>query len=153
MKGVGVSPGISIGRALWVNKQTTTLTGVVLANEKAILEEIKKYKQAIARSIADIEELIAHTSPGLSDTAAAILDTHIELLSDPQLDSDILEKIRGEKKNAWDAVLEATKQIAQTFKNMHDEYLSARAADIEDIAQRILRNLGDQTPFVSLPLE
>ena len=152
MKGIGVSPGISIGRALWVSKHTPALTGVLLAGEAAIREEISKYKAAVARSVAEVKELIAHTSPTLSAEATAILETHIELLSDPQLDSDILEKIQGEKKNARDAVLEVTDRLVQSFKNMDDDYLKARAADIADIGHRILQHLGLLTATFSLPI-
>jgi len=153
MKGIGVSPGISIGRALWVTKHTAALTGVLLADEGAILEEIDRYKEAVACSVAEVEQLIAQIPPMLSGEAAAILETHIELLTDPQLDSDILEKIQGEKKNAGDAVQEVTDQLVQAFKNMNDDYLSARAADIEDIGRRILRNLSDGVETPSIPQE
>jgi phosphotransferase system enzyme I (PtsI) len=71
-----------------------------------------------------------------------ILETHIELLSDPQIKDDVTEKISKDRKNVNDAVIEVIRDAVQLFKNMDDEYLSARAADIQDIGDRLLKNLN-----------
>ena len=156
MKGIGVSPGISIGRALRVVRQKAATTGILLSDDEAVREEVGRYKDAVNHSVKDIRTLITiqegSTPPigsVLPGAAADILEAHIEMLTDPQLESDILEQIRVGKKNASDAVLEVTGRLVETFRNMEDPYLSARAADIEDIAQRLLKHLGALPPQAS----
>ena len=125
---------------------------MLLSGDEAVRAEVDKYRAAINHSVEDIRSLIttqagAAAPPGTpSPTAAAdILETHIEMLTDPQLDTDILELIQVDKKNASDAVLEVTGRLAETFRNMEDPYLSARASDIEDIGQCLLKHLGGLT--------
>lgn len=147
MKGIGVSPGISIGRVLRVVRQKAATTGILLSGDDAVREEVGRYKDAVNRSVAEIKTLITAQAGAAAPTtppgaAVDILEAHIEMLTDPQLESDILERIQAEKKNASDAVLEVTGRLVETFRNMDDPYLSARAADIEDIAQRLLKHLG-----------
>src|SRR6187399_954539 len=136
MKGVGVSPGISIGRARWVVRQSMTPTGVLLEGAEAIQTEVMKFRVAVQQAAAEVSALIGQSSA----EAAAILETHIEMITDPQLESDVLEKIEGDRKNAVDAVHEVAGRLAETFRNMEDAYFRERAADIEDIGGRIVRH-------------
>jgi phosphotransferase system enzyme I (PtsI) len=169
MKGIGVSPGISIGRACVLKNNKAAKTGLLLETEEAIVAEIKKYQDAVAVSIGEVEDLIANAESihqgrsgngaGYKDESVAghkdvngadrsekevvdILETHIELLSDPQIESEVFKKISDGKKNAHDALLEVIHETVQVFQQMDDEYMSARAADVQDIGRRILKNLS-----------
>jgi phosphotransferase system enzyme I (PtsI) len=138
MKGIGVSPGIVIGRVLRVVRQKAAMSGILLSNEEEVRGEIDRYLAAIDHSIAEIKTLIG----AQVGAAVDILETHIEILTDPQLSDDVLETIRVGKKNAPDAVQKVIDRYIETFRNMEDPYLSARAADIDDIGRRILKHLG-----------
>src|SRR4051812_41206991 len=116
MKGVGVSPGISIGRARWVVRQSMAPTGVLLEGVEAIQAEVMKFRVAVQQAAAEVSALINQVLAPTDAGAAAILETHIEMITDPQLESDVLEKIEGEKKNAVDAVHEVVGQLAETFR-------------------------------------
>lgn len=142
MNGIGVSPGIAIGKAFIIKKQEAALTGITLKNIAEVPIEIEKFDGAVATSINEIEAIISNYDPSLGSEGLDILETHIELLSDPQIKADVIEKITGEQKNVNDALIEVIQSAVQLFKSMDDEYLSARAADIQDIGNRILRNLG-----------
>jgi phosphotransferase system enzyme I (PtsI) len=48
------------------------------------------------------------------------------------------------KQNPNDALLEVITGFVQVFKSMDDEYMRARAADVQDIGNRILKNLNGQ---------
>jgi phosphotransferase system enzyme I (PtsI) len=53
-----------------------------------------------------------------------------------------MDKINIENKSANDAVIEVFFAAVQMFRNMDDEYFRARAADLQDIGNRILRSLN-----------
>lgn len=155
MKGIGISPGIAIGRAyvLRYNKAAAK-TGLLLEDEAAVQAEVTKYKDAVAVSIGEVKDLITHMEsmrrskdePGDGrdeQEALDILEAQIELLGDPQIESDVFKKIIDGKKNAHDALLEVIHEIEQVFLQMNDDYLSARAADVQDIGNQILKHLGD----------
>jgi phosphoenolpyruvate-protein phosphotransferase (PTS system enzyme I) len=143
-QGIGVSPGISIGSAKLVRHREARVTGVLLADEAAVRREADHYNQAVLASVEEIMAIMAglEAGAGAGKDGAEILDIQIELLQDPQWETDVLGKIRAEKKNAGDAVLEVMNQLVEMFMAMEDEYLRARAADIADIGQRLLKNLG-----------
>lgn len=142
MQGLGVSAGISIGKAVVVKDHAMAATGILLENEDDMTREIQKYREAVSLSIGELQLVIA----GAGDLEVDILETHVELLRDPQMESDVVQKIRTEKKNARDAVLEVIDAFAQVFINMNDDYLRERAADVQDVGKRILRNLHPAIP-------
>jgi phosphotransferase system enzyme I (PtsI) len=144
MKGIGVSPGISIGRAFVIKKTEPALTGILLKNDAEILLEIERFGLAVRHAADEIENIKANTLLTLQDEELALLETQIELLTDPQIKADVIEKIESNKKNANDALIEVIGDFVQLFENMDDEYMRARSADIKDIGSRILNHLDGQ---------
>ncbi|HEX9511165.1 MAG TPA: phosphoenolpyruvate--protein phosphotransferase [Puia sp.] len=141
MKGIGVSPGISIGRACVIRKKAAMLTGILLQDEAAVLADISAYDAAVKAAVQEVEILIDRGRSSLPQESLDILETQIELLGDPQIRSNVVRKITDDKKNVNDAFIEVVRDTVQLFKNMQDDYLSARASDIEDIGDRILKHL------------
>ncbi len=137
MQGIGVSPGISIGKAFVVKDLAVRVTGSKLENAEEVVQAVQQYRAAVGLSIGELRSAIA----GAREMEADILETHIELVQDPQMEESVLEKISKEKKNAGDAVVEAIGEIVAVFQQMEDIYLRERAADVQDVGKRILRHL------------
>lgn len=142
MKGIGVSPGISIGRALVIRKNVVAVTGIVLENDQDIAIEIKHFEKSVDLAAAEIGAI--KSNDGLTDEDIAILETQAELLIDPQLKEDVIEQISLNKKNANDALIVVTANLVALFESMDDEYMRGRAADVQDIGNRILRHLNGE---------
>lgn len=141
MHGIGVSPGISIGTAYVIRKSLTTISGIVIEDAEIRRDEIARFEYAVRDSVREIELISENKKNILQKSEIDILETQIEFLSDPQIKTDVLEKIYNEFKTAADAVIEVIDAAVKVFENIDDEYLSARAADIKDIGNRILKNL------------
>jgi len=118
------------------------LSGVLLTNETEIARETTKFEYAVNCAVNQIEAIKSNIQLSLKDEDLAILETQIELLTDPQLKADVIEKIVSDRKNPADALIEVIAAFAQLFEGMDDEYMQARAADIKDIGDRILKHLG-----------
>lgn len=144
MKGLGVSQGIAIGKVYLLERKITGLTNIPIG-ESEIIKEIKKLDKALQSSIKDIEDMKRRSIDILTREEVDILESHIELLGDPMLYKNIKDKIEKDKKNSSDAVIEAIENTKQFFLNMENEYFSGRAADIEDIGNRILSNLSSES--------
>jgi phosphotransferase system enzyme I (PtsI) len=142
MMGIGVSPGIAIGKAFVIQKKEAALTGTLLNTPAEIQAAIERFDLAISNAIIEVE--VIKNNPSLSNDDIAILETQIELLSDPEIRDGAVEKIEAEHKNPNDALLEVITGFVQVFKSMDDEYMRARAADVQDIGNRILKNLNGQ---------
>ncbi|HTI94577.1 MAG TPA: phosphoenolpyruvate--protein phosphotransferase [Puia sp.] len=141
MKGIGVSPGISIGKAYVLRQRKEVASGVVLTDESAVLQEIGRYGEAVKLSVKEVQELFEKVVKEERD----ILEVQLELLQDPQLETDVRTRISSDKMTARDAVLMVIGLAVQVFEQMEDEYLKARAADVRDAGNRIVRNLSDGT--------
>ena len=62
-------------------------------------------------------------------------------------EADVLDKIQIENKTAADAVIEVIFAAASMFGDMEDVYLKTRAADLQDIGNRILSFLNHKPQF------
>ena len=138
MQGIGVSPGISIGKAYVLRQRKEVASGVVLSDEAAVLQEIGRYREAVKLSVDEVQELFVKIVGEERD----ILEVQLELLQDPQLENDVMARISGDKMTARDAVLIVIGLAVQVFEQMEDEYLKARAADVQDAGNRIVRHLS-----------
>jgi phosphotransferase system enzyme I (PtsI) len=140
LQGIGVSPGIAIGRAYVKHGSPLELSGQVVKDEEMAEREVERFQTAVRIAVDEIGVIVASTV--LETTAVEVLEVQIELLQDQQLRSDVLEKIRIERKNASDALIEVIQRVSSVFREMDDEYLRLRAADVEDAGVRLLRKLG-----------
>ncbi len=142
MHGIGVSPGISIGPAFVIRKTLKAVSGIIIEGVEMKTIEINKFDHAVEASVCEIEGMKKEGETELHKTLVDILDTQIEFLTDPQIRTDVIEKIEKENKTCTDAVIEVIDAAAAIFENIEDEYLRARGSDIKDIGNRILRNLN-----------
>jgi len=142
IKGTGVSPGISIGKAHILKQVEAGFSGIIIQTNEARELEIDKFNQAVVSAIREIETIRLNTSLDLKPEDMDILDTQVEFLGDPQIAEDVHEKIWQHFRSAHDAVIEVIDAAVEMFLNMDDEYLSARAADLRDVGNRIIRNLN-----------
>jgi phosphoenolpyruvate-protein phosphotransferase (PTS system enzyme I) len=142
MKGVGVSPGISIGKAFIINKTEAALTGIALEDDQSKSIEIEKFNKAIQSAVNEVEALKWNKNLSLTRDEIEILDTQVEFLNDPQIKEDVICKINSENKTANDALIEVFLGVAEMFGNMDDEYLKARTSDLQDAKNSILKYLN-----------
>jgi phosphotransferase system enzyme I (PtsI) len=144
INGTGVSPGIAIGKAFVIKKAETAFSGIVLTTEAEIIEGIAAFNTSVVLALNEIETIKADSELSLQEDALAILEAQIELIGDPQIAEDVIEKIKSERKNANDSLAEVIANLVLVFEAMDDEYMRARAADIKDIGNRILGHLNKQ---------
>lgn len=139
INGTGVSPGIAIGKAFVIKKAEVAVSGILLKGENEVIANVAAFNNAIEVAVNELEVI----KLSLAGTDFEILETQIELISDPQIAEDVIEKIQSERKTANDAVIEVIANVVEVFESMDDEYMRARTADIKDIGSRILKHLNN----------
>ncbi len=139
--GVGASAGISIGKAYVMKKNVIAVTGALLRDDNEVIKEIEKFEIAVRMSVEEVLTIKKGDRLKLKEEEIEILETHIEFLTDPQLKADVYREIHRDRRPAMDAVIEVIKKNVGVFKNMDNEYLRARAADVQDIGDRIVKNI------------
>jgi len=139
INGTGVSPGIAIVKAFVIKKAEVAVSGILLKGENEVIANVAAFNNAIEVAVNELEVI----KLSLAGTDFEILETQIELISDPQIAEDVIEKIQSERKTANDAVIEVIANVVEVFESMDDEYMRARTADIKDIGSRILKHLNN----------
>jgi phosphoenolpyruvate-protein phosphotransferase/dihydroxyacetone kinase phosphotransfer subunit len=74
-------------------------------------------------------------------SANAILEAQALILSDPAVLQKLQSSLQNDQLSAVRAWANVTRELAAEYEAMDDSYLRERAADIRDIAQRVLRQM------------
>ncbi|MCK5946059.1 MAG: phosphoenolpyruvate--protein phosphotransferase, partial [Mycoplasmataceae bacterium] len=138
LKGIGASTGISVAKVFKLEEIEVKITNAKGEPQ----EEIKKVKDAIEKAKKGIEAIKKVALVNLGPEEAAIFDAHIQVASDPAMFDDIKKLIETEKYNAIYATNEVTSNYITMFSSMEDEYMKERAADIKDVAKRIINAIA-----------
>ena len=145
-KGIPASPGIAIGKAcIFGNPPRVKVKSRKIASDE-VEREIELFKEAVAKTRRQIEEVKEKVSVEFSQEHANIFAAHLLILEDPFLVIDVVEKVKKEKINVEYALWKVLDNITKNFALFDDEYIRERAIDIEDIGSRILDNLIKSEP-------
>ena len=148
IKGIGASSGIAIAKAYKLVMPDLTVTKVTIADTDA---EIKNFDEAMSQTAKELESIKEAATKNLSAEEAAVFDAHALVLQDPELKTQVEEKIKNEKINAAAALDEVANMFIAMFESMDDDYFRERAADIKDVSRRLLANLlGKSLPNPAL---
>ncbi|MDD8049637.1 MAG: phosphoenolpyruvate--protein phosphotransferase [Thomasclavelia sp.] len=138
IKGIGASSGIAIAKAYKLVMPDLTVNKV---NVDDVDAELKKVADCMESTAKELEAIKEAASKNLSAEEAAVFDAHALVLADPELKTQVEDKIKNEKINAEAALDEVSKQFVAMFESMDDDYFRERAADIKDVSTRLLANL------------
>ena len=138
LQGKGVVAGIAIGEVVWVANDYEKWFAKYNSDSPKI--ENEKLDKAIQKVQADLENNITTMQEKNMTEQAQIMQAHLLILKDPTFIDLILEKLELEN-SAPKALQVAIDEIAKTFEMMDDEYFRARASDIRDVGNRVLKTL------------
>lgn len=103
--------------------------------------EINRFYQAQQAAILELEAFHSRALHEVGETVASIFSIHALLLQDHDYVETVRALIQGQSVTAEYAVQMAEVSFAAAFAAMDSLYMQARAADIRDISQRVLRAL------------
>lgn len=138
VKGVPVAPGIALGPAYLFEAPYVEAPVYKVADTEA---EFRRLSEALNAANHELRILHNQTARQVGAYEADIFEAQRLYLEDPELLASARQRIMDENLNAeaaWDAVV---KEMGQQLSQLDDPYLSARAADVDDIGQRVLRLL------------
>ncbi len=147
--GVAVSPGIVIGKAFVMYGDAVMVEPRALRTDQ-VEAEVDKLNKAIRRTAEELQVFRTETAQRLGEKDASIFDVHQMLLQDETVQQEIVQRIRSQKINADHVVNEVIGKYESSFDGAQDEYFRARAADLRDIKQRVIRHLqGKEEPSLT----
>lgn len=134
--GISASSGVAISHILKLDEAKIDVKDTKISDVAA---EIKIFQDAVKKTVVQIEQ-IKDKAKRLKAQELEILDAHISIATDPALEEDTIKMIK-QNYNAAYALKETARQNIAVLLDTKDEYLMARAADIQDATTRILKNI------------
>ncbi len=145
IKGLPVSQGIVMGKAFHLDISKTKVTHRKLFSKDEVEKEVGRFKQSLEMAKKQIHSFKSHM-PEQVKGYAFVLDTHLMILKDNLVYNSTLRRIRREWINAEWALKKSINNIHRIFKKVENEYIGRRMDDVDNVSERILRNLaGVQT--------
>ncbi|GHS90383.1 phosphoenolpyruvate-protein phosphotransferase [Planctomycetales bacterium] len=139
LKGKGVSVGIATGKLLFIDRSK------FVPERKAITDvagELQRFAHASKTAQDQLSKLAEEMKEKLGEEHAALFEVHSMMLADTDFTDPIRKIISEEVVCAEYATLRASTVLAQEFADLEDEYMSARAADVRDVAKRVIAVLS-----------
>ncbi|OLS41919.1 phosphoenolpyruvate--protein phosphotransferase [Bacillus sp. MRMR6] len=138
LNGIAASNGIAIAKAYKLVEPDLTFENKTVEETEM---EVDRFRTAIGKSKVELEAIRDKANVELGADKAAIFEAHLLVLSDPELNGPIEDKIKSEKVNAETALKETADMFVMMFEQMDNEYMKERAADIRDVTKRVLAHL------------
>ncbi|HEY1374631.1 MAG TPA: phosphoenolpyruvate--protein phosphotransferase [Candidatus Binatia bacterium] len=144
LNGLSVAPGFGRGKA-FLMKPRIDLNSVKKERARNPKREVERFRAAVERGMEQLQNIKQRMSALVSKEEGAVFDAHRLIIGDPVLIDQIEGRIRKERCIAEYAVSSVFLEHLHSFNRIEDEYLRERAADVKDVAQRLLENLSGLT--------
>lgn len=138
-EGKSVFSGIAIGKISIFQKADTSVKRFHIEDVEA---EVKRVDEAKETALAQLQKLYDKAVQEVGESGAAIFEVHQMMMEDGDYLDSISNIIRTEGVNAEYAVATTGDNFASMFASMDDDYMRARAADVKDISDRLVRVLS-----------
>ncbi|MGA2139015.1 MAG: phosphoenolpyruvate--protein phosphotransferase [Verrucomicrobiia bacterium] len=152
-QGIGVSPGVARGRIYVYGMAEEVVPEYDVAPED-VPKEIARFEQALIKTREQLHELQDRIASGIGSSASStILDVHLSITEDPALIDRVIDRLEHEKKNVEFIFNDVGHKFATTLSELPDEFMRERAADVQDVTRRVMRNLlgHDHRALTGLP--
>ncbi len=136
--GRSVYGGIAIGRISVFNRQEIMVKRTHVTDTEAELRRVEAAKEQALEQLREIHEKALRE---VGETNAQIFEIHRMMLEDEDYNESIRNIIESQSVNAEYAIAATSDNFTEMFSSMDNAYMQARAADVRDISNRMLRNL------------
>lgn len=141
LKGKSVYKGVAFGKISVLKKDDYVVKRVKIEDTQA---ELQRVEEAVEASKQQLQKLYEKALKEVGEASAAIFEVHQMMLEDEDYKESIENIISTQQVNAEYAVASTGDNFSQMFASMDDDYMRARAADIKDISNRLVKNLSGQ---------
>lgn len=151
--GKSILNGVAIGP---LRVHESGATKIEMNSSLSAPEEWERFNKAVKTAQEQLQALYDKALAETGAETAAIFEVHQMMLEDDDYVDAIQAIIAAQNATAEYAVQRTGENFAQTFAEMDDEYMKARAADVKDISKRVVDiltgsgglNIDSDEPFI-----
>lgn len=140
LRGIGASAGFAIGPA-FVYRPRALAMGCQVIDAQDVAGELARWQEALPQAQSQLAAIQARAEQSVGTDNATIFAAQALMLEDPALLEFVQSKICAEHLAAPAAMAAAADFYAGILAALPDECWRARAADVQDVAQRVIRLL------------
>ena len=137
-RGKPVFSGIAIGKIAILKKDDQSVKRTHVDDTAGELARVMEAKE---KALGQLKALYEKAVKEVGESGAMIFDVHQMMLDDQDYLDSITNMIETQNINAEYAVAVTGDNFAKMFAEMDDDYMKARAADVKDISERLIRVL------------
>lgn len=152
--GVAAASGIARGPAYLCRCGDAMAVPRRSVADDELAQEIGRLDAAVAETDAQLDALAKQMRQHSGDAEAAIFEAQAQMLHDPIFRKEITNRCLRAKINLEAAVSDAAEKLTAAFEQIGDAVFRERAADVRDVARRLLGRLlkRDEPEISELPL-
>jgi phosphotransferase system enzyme I (PtsI) len=136
--GIAAAPGIVIGKVYLFTKEKIEINESEITN---VVEAKRNLEEALRQSKKELRKVFSIAREKMDETRAAIFEAQLMILDDPILLNAVEDRIEKEKKQPEYVIYDEITKYQDIMKRSKEAYIKERAHDIDDIKNRIIRNL------------
>lgn len=140
--GKGVYGAIAIGKISIFKRDEVKVKRIKITDAEA---EKKRFDSAKALASQQLDEVYQKALKEVGETNAQIFEIHMMMLDDDDYNEAVTGMIDSQMINAEYAVAVTSDNFAEMFSSMDDSYMQARAADVRDISNRLIKCLSQDS--------
>ncbi len=139
LRGIIGSKGACVARAYVFRKRIEVKKTPITPDQ--IDRELERLDAAIRLTRTDILNSRSKAEEKHGEKYAAIFDSHLLMLEDPQFRPRLVQRLKSDMVNVESIVRVRIDEIQAAFSAIADPYLRERAIDIKDVGDQLLRHL------------
>lgn len=140
-QGKGIYGAIAVGKIQIFKQNDICVRRAGIENTEA---ELERFGLAKKMALDELKEIYEKALKEVGEANAQIFDIHMMMIDDEDYNDAIKEIITGQKLNAEYAVAVTSDNFSKMFSDMDNSYMQARASDIKDISNRIIKCLSNK---------
>lgn len=138
--GLPAAGGIAVGPAFVYEREEVYVSERILSPDE-VDREILLLNEAMLRTRQELERTVSFARKKLDDDAAKIFESQLLILEDVEMLHSLGRRLRDERKNADFLIYDELERYRALFDSAKDTALRERMADLDEVGQRIMRNL------------
>lgn len=145
LRGLAAAPGYARGRVAMFTRRAVEIPDRQIPHAD-VENQIRRFFAGRDAYETHLNELLAESRKRGHEEEAAVLDGHLELLLDEELESDVLSSIRDGRHCAEKAAERVLDEIISDMETIEDQYARQRAADFRDLKTKLIAGIAG-VPF------
>jgi len=139
-QGIPISLGTTLGR-IYVREEIDLTVKKLTISFAEVDRETQRFQQTVEQVTEELKKERAKVHEELGPEEAEVWTVQLMLLEDPEIYDAVLTSIKEELKSAEAAVNDILLSQVQMFESIDDDYMRARAIDLENLRKRLLIHL------------